>query len=181
MKFKGRIFAPAFGCLKPSSTPLPVVIHFSLFIYFPIKIKGRIFCSYVLGVWSPSSFPLPIVIQSSLLLISPWRLREEFMSLFFEYKRSPPPFCEKQLQTQVSHKNPVGAKNERFKHPWEERKVNEKLTILISTLVCFVVKKELTTLLMAVTTPAGLSALKINKWKANWFLQDGLVFCVSST
>ena len=25
-------------------------------------------------------------------------------------------------------KHPVGAKNDRFKHPWKERKVNEKLT-----------------------------------------------------
>ena len=85
------------------------------------------------------------------------------MSLFFEHKRSPPPFCQHSFKVKSPTKHPVGAKNERFKHPWEERKVNEKLTILISTLVCFVVKKGPATLLMTGRTPAGLSALKINR------------------
>ena len=85
------------------------------------------------------------------------------MSLFFEKNALPLPSAKNSFKLNSPTKHPVGAKNERFKHPWEERKVNEKLTILISTLVCFVVKKGLTTLLMAVRTPAGLSALKINR------------------
>ena len=74
------------GCLKPSSYPLPIVIYLSSFFYFPIKIKGIIFCPYFLGVWSPSSSPFPIEIHLCLFLISPaWRLKEEFLPLFFEY------------------------------------------------------------------------------------------------
>ena len=83
------------GCLKPSSHPLPIVIYLSSFFYFPIKIKGIIFCPYFLGVWSPSFSPLPIEIHLCLFLIFPWRLKEEFMSLFFDYERSPPPLNEK--------------------------------------------------------------------------------------
>ena len=83
--------------------------------------------------------------------------------LVFREKRSPLPSAKNSFKLRSPTKHPVGAKNERFKHPWEERKVNEKLAILISTLVCFVVKKGLTTLLMTVRTPAGLSALKINR------------------
>ena len=92
------------GCLKPSSYPLPIVIYLSSFFYFPIKIKGIIFCPYFLGVWSPSSSPLPIEIHLCLFLISPaWRLKEEFLGNFC------PCFSS-------------------INHPWEERKVNEKLT-----------------------------------------------------
>ena len=87
------------------------------------------------------------------------------MSLFFEHKRSSPSVCETySFKVRSPTKHPLGGKNERFKHPWEERKVNEKLTILISTLVCFVVKKGPATLLMTVRAPApGVSALKINR------------------
>ena len=99
------------GCLKPSFSPLPIVIHLSsfFFYYFPIKIKGIIFCPYFLGVWSPSSSPLPIEIHLCLFLISPWRLKEESLSLFFEYERSPPSLNEKWLHNQVSHKKLSGS------------------------------------------------------------------------
>ena len=97
------------GCLKPSSYHLPIVIYLSSFFYFPIKIKGIIFCPYFLGVWSPSSSPLPIEIHLCLFLISPWRLKEEFLSLFFEYERSPPSLNEKWLHNQVSHKTLSGS------------------------------------------------------------------------
>ena len=60
-------------------------------------------------------------------------------------------------------KHPVGAKNDRFKHPWKERKVSEKLTNTYLHTRPFVVKKGLTTLEMTVGTHAGLAALKINR------------------
>ena len=126
-----------------------------------------------MGVWSPSSSPdLPIVIHSSfnLFLISPWRLKENLCSCFSSINAFPFPSAKHSYKVRSPTKHPLGGKNERFKHPWEERKVNEKLTILISTLVCFVVKKGPATLLMTVSAPApGLSALKINRWAASSF------------
>ena len=94
--------------------------------YFP-KIKGRIFCPYFMGVWGPSSSPLPIIIHSSLFLISLWRLKEEFLSLFLSMITLPLPSTNSSFTLRSPTKHPVGAKNDRFKHPWKERKVNEKL------------------------------------------------------
>ena len=116
-----------------------------------------------MGVWSPSSSPdLPIVIHSSfnLFLISPWRLKENLCSCFSSINAFPFPSAKHSYKVRSPTKHPLGGKNERFKHPWEERKVNEKLTILISTLVCFVVKKGPATLLMTVRTLQDFQLLR---------------------
>ena len=66
------------------------------------------------------------------------------MSLFFEKNALPLPSVKNSFNSGLPQNIQWVLRNERFKHPCEERKVNEKLTILISTLVCFVVKKGLT-------------------------------------
>ena len=110
------------GCLKPSPCPLPIVVHSRSFFYF-LKIKGRIFCPYFMSVWGPSSSPLPIMIYSSLFLISLWRLKEEFVLVFRVWSLFLPS-TKRSFTLRSPTKHPVGAKNDRFKHPW---KVNEKL------------------------------------------------------
>ena len=93
--------------------------------YFP-KIKGRIFCPYFMSVWGPSSSPLPIIIHSSLFLIS-WRLKM-FCRGFSSMITLPLPSTKSSFTLRSPTKHPVRAKNDWFKHPWKERKVNEKLT-----------------------------------------------------
>ena len=109
--------------------PLPSTNRSTLeFVFYFPKIKVRIFCPYFMGVWGPSFSPPPVIIHSSLFLISLWRWKEEFLSLFFVYDHSPLPSTKSSFTLRSPTKHPVGAKNERFKHPWKERKVNEKLT-----------------------------------------------------
>ena len=94
MKLKMTICDLVFWVFE--ALPLPSTNRSTLefVLYFP-EIKERIFCPYFMGVWGPSSSPLPIIINSSLFLISLRRLKEEFLSSFFEYDRSPPPLYEK--------------------------------------------------------------------------------------
>ena len=62
-------------------------------------------------------------------------------------------------------KHPVGAKNDRFKHPWKERKVNEKLanTYLHTRPFRGEKRTDNSDLVMTVRTQAGLAALKMNR------------------
>ena len=109
MKLEGRIFAVAFWVLEalllPSTNPNTLYFVY-LFLH---KDQGKNFLLLRFGCLKPFLLTSPNRNTLEFVLISPWRLREEFMSLFFEYKRSRPPFCEKQLQTQVSHKKSSGS------------------------------------------------------------------------
>ena len=55
------------GCLKPSSYPLPGVIHLSSFFYFPIKIKGIIFLPLLFACLKP--FLLPSSNRNTLVFV----------------------------------------------------------------------------------------------------------------
>ena len=129
MKLKMTICDLAFWVFE--ALPLPSTNRSTLeFVFYFPKIKVRISCPYFMGVWGPSFSPLPIIIHSSLFLISLWRLKDSknFCPCFSSMITLPLPSTKSSFTLRSPTKHPVGAKNDRFKHPWKERKVNEKLT-----------------------------------------------------
>ena len=175
LKIMITIFDLAFWVFE--ALPLPSTnrnTHEFVF-YFP-QIKGRIFCPYLMGVWGPSSSLLPIIIPFSLFLISLWTLKEVSVLVFRVWSLSPSSLRKVASHSGLPQNIQWELKMTGLSTLGKRGRWMKSQQILISTLVRFVVKKGL-----AVRTHAGLAALKINRWAANLFPQDGLVFCVSST
>ena len=126
-----RIIVPVYNLVfwvfEALPCPLPIVVHSSSFFLFSQDQRKNIL-PLLYGCLRP--FLLPSSNHDILKFVFNilMKIKGRICPCFSSMIALPLPSTKSSFTLRSPIKHPVGAKNDRFKHPWKERKVNEKLT-----------------------------------------------------
>ena len=129
MKLKMTICDLVFWVFE--ALPLPSTNRSTLeFVFLFSQDQRKNFLPLLYGCLRPFLLPIPSSNHDILKFVFNilMKIKGRICPCFSCMITLPLPSTKSSFTLRSPTKHPVGAKNDRFKHPWKERKVNEKLT-----------------------------------------------------